>query len=1212
MRQLGELGRCLVAWVRCSRQDVTIADLGTYLRERLPPNSVPTRIECIDHFPFSSNGKLDSKRLILKGSEERDCESQLNPVQSVFARVLGLVEVGPGEDFFGLGGHSIAAQRAAALLRDEFNVPATVTDIMNYPTAHELGPMLAHRKRDEVGIAEVKAPSHRRVAPQQLALWTVWRMDPSDTTYNLPVLFRIRGALDPERLRRALALLVERHEALRTSYPEVAGRPVASVRESADLHVSVHEVRTQAESDAVVIPMVLKPFDLDVGPLLRAAILLWAPDECTLALCIHHIAFDGHSARIIADELATVLNRGSVEPRPVGYGTYASGANDRLDDRRATPPPILLPPNTLGLPRHTEGEDGWKRAAVATQVLSREAASGVTSVAKAHKLTPFGAIVAAWAIVLSRLDEDDVIHVAIPLDMRDQASNGRLVGNVVNTGVVELDVSSNSSTASLFDNVRTQLLALASDSEWPYAEQIRQGRKEYGAHFAVRTMVTLDDYSSSTRGEVSIVREHLRLPAATFDLDLNIVVGSDGKWCADLHHDVRVCSAEQAGALLDQLQHVLLRLGDAPLGTLNDLDPLPPNWAARIQSWAAPEVTRPTAPIHHAFVCDAEQRPESLAIRGVVRITRGNLERRSRALAANLKARGVGVGDVIAVGVTDKAQMVAAWLATIRAGAALAPYDPEWPSMRIAEVVQATGALLVVSDDGITTVGSGTGAEPITANLEVPSLFADAPVDPLDLAYLVATSGTSGTPRIVAIGHGALANHASWMAEQFLVSGQDRVLLHTSSGFDVAIWEVLGALAAGAELVVADAERIRDISYLVDTVVSEGVTILQVVPSLLRALLDQECLSRSSLRAIFCGGEEMSSDLPALFSDILPRARLFNMYGPTEATIDATWQAAEHRTIEADRVPIGRPAAGVSTYVLDQRLRRLPPWARGELSIGGAGVALGYVGDPVLTASRFIPDPYSLLPGARMYMTGDSVRMRGDGAIEFLGRSDQQVKVRGHRIEIAEVEAILMSMPSVRQAAVVLVTENRDVRRLVAVVQPMADVVLDEDQLRSHVVARLPRVMVPSSFSVVGTLPLTSNGKLDRRALVSLARTVRSSPAGLMGPSERVVAATWNALIGGPWPQASDRFFEIGGDSLLVLQLRARLSEAFGVSLKVQDLFEHNSVRMQATFLDSLANSSRRPRQLWQVGGEARRGALERLSRRQTERADGERGGITN
>ncbi|MFF9147368.1 amino acid adenylation domain-containing protein [Streptomyces sp. NPDC014861] len=1031
----------------------------------------------------------------------------------------------------------------------------------------------------------------------QERLWFLDQLEPANPAYNIPYVLRLGGVLDSAALGRALDAVVARHEALRTRFPAEDGRPSAVVDAPGPVSLDRRDLRGGGarETAETLARLTNAGFDLAAGPLLRAVLLRTADEEHLLCLVLHHIVADGWSLGLLRSELAehyAAYGEGrALDLPPVpSYRAHAAAERAWLDgpeaaaalahwrDHLAGAPALELP---LDLPRPAEPSSS---GAYHTQVL-RGIGPALDSFARAHRVTPFMVLATAYASVLHRSTGQDDFCVGVPTAARDTVDSERTIGYFSSALVLRADFAGAPTFTAALRRTRSDWLRALTHRRIPFerlTEELRPER-DAGRTPIFQTLLAVHTHEGGALGEqgfadLACAETDGGHTAVKFELGLDIRPDGD-----DLHvvlgYRTDLLHARTAAAFASRFETLLRAALAAPETPVHRLPLLDADELRLLDDGSrGPRLTGPAAStVLRAVDLAAAERPGALAVVGPEEsLTRGALADASRALAARMAARGVTRGDLVALCLPRGPRAVVAMLAAWRLGAGYLPLDPAYPVSRLAFMLADSGAALLVTPDGTlpdgfpdTFDGSADGlpgpvpllsvlpdpAEPLPGAPSAPP--AEAEAGPDDPAYLIYTSGSTGTPKGVLVPHRALAARVAWMREGYGLTGDDRVLQYATLSFDTSAEELFPTLAAGAVLVTA-----RPDTTLPDQLAepyAAGVTVLDLPTPYWHHLVADldETPWPDRLRLLILGADQVRPHAVAAwrarFGD---RVRVVNSYGPTETTIIATTAVLGDEDGTA-RPPIGRPIGATTVAVLDRHGGPVPPGTPGELVIGGAGVTDGYLGRPGATARAFVPDPDGP-PGARRYRTGDLVRRRADGALEFLGRIDDQVKVRGYRVEPGEVEAALLTLPGVGRA---VVTARGDV--LVAYVVPAPDAPAPgADALRGGLAPVLPPHAVPHAFVLLDALPLTPNGKLDRAALPApdAGAVPRAAHVPPRTEAEELVADVWGEVLGVAGIGAHDDFFALGGHSLLATRVVARVRAAVDLSVPLRALFTHRTV----------------------------------------------------
>ncbi|MFF9765686.1 non-ribosomal peptide synthase/polyketide synthase [Streptomyces sp. NPDC014636] len=1059
-------------------------------------------------------------------------------------------------------------------------------------------------RRRLAGRAAGTAPAARQGIPRadrdrplplsfaQQRLWFLDRLRPGDARYNSAVAVRLTGALDHDALHAALAAVVARHEALRTTFEETDGRPVQRVHPAAPVPLPQ---RDTGDLDADLLAEYSRPFDLRTGPLLRALLLRESATTHVLLLTAHHIITDGWSMGVVLDELCTAygaLAHGAAPELPPVATQYpdfavwqrAQLSGPRLERQLAHWKQRLAGAVAPELPldRPRRGEEAGE-GAVHTFTVPADLAARLRDLAREHHSTLHTALVAATQALLARWSGQDDITVGSLTPGRSRTDLERTVGFFVNTVVLRTRVDASGSFRDLLAEAADTVNDAFAHGDTPFERIVEAvgAAREAGRNPLFDVMVLLHPDPPAATAPRGLATTPVTVPrqAATFDLSIEFV--PDGTALTGLlEYRADLFDAATAERLAGQLLRLLQGAADAPDRPLGSLPLLSEEEVRRVvHEWntTAPHPVDAT-PHPELFERRAARTPDALAlVAGGERLDYATLNARANRLAHHLIARGAGPEQLVALRLPRTADMIVAILAVWKSGAGYLPLDPALPEERVRFLLDDARPALVLDDTALRAVpATAPDTDPTDADRRAPLL-------PEHTAYVIYTSGSTGRPKGVAVSHRSAAHllaahRAGFVAEAG--GGPLRVALTASFSFDTSLEGVL-LMADGHPLHLVDEVTRMDPAALVEYVVEHRVDFLDVTPSYLRQLLPAGLLTDPRHRPgiLMLGGEAVG---PALWRELAdhPDVAAHNFYGPTECTVDAL----SCRIEGGDRPLVGRPLPGVRAYVLDDRLQPVPPGVGGELYLAGAQLARGYTGRPGLTAARFLPDPYGQ-PGTRMYRTGDLARWTADGRLDYLGRADDQIKVRGHRIEPGEIEAALLALPGLTAAAVVAVPDAHGHTRLAAYVVPAPGTPRPAAaDLRAALRRVLPDPLVPSSFTSLAALPLTTSGKLDRRALpapdLQDGREEREFVAPRT-PDEETLAGIWAEVLGVARVGVTDNFFELGGDSILSIQAVSRARTA-GLRIKSQDVFRHQTVAdlaAAASLRTAAVPAPRRPRE---------------------------------
>ncbi|MFC9502549.1 amino acid adenylation domain-containing protein [Streptomyces sp. NPDC057002] len=1174
---------------------------GPALRERLagelPEYLVPSAVVVLDRLPLTANGKLDRAALPEPARGLPQATSSRGPatpreevVCGLYAEVLGLPAAGPEDDFFDLGGDSLLAMRLVARLRAVFGAEVGVREVFGARTPAALAALVADTEpghsRSDVKPGIPKATADDRLSVAQQRLWFLHRLEGAGAAYNIPLAVRFTGGpLDTEALRAALGDLVGRHESLRTVYPDVAGVPHRRLAEQTPQPV-VEEI-TEAELPGALAREAGRGFDLASELPLRACVFVLGPEDHVLLLVLHHIAADGWSLRpLVRDLSAAYRARASGDvpawtPLPVSYADYASWHRHLLGDPADTD--SLLARQLVfwrealaGLPDELPLPADHKRPARPTHLggdipfaLPAALHQRLRVLAARHGGTVFMVLQAGLAALLTRLGAGTDIPVGTPVAGRSDEALDDLVGFFVNTLVLRTDTSGDPDFRTLLERVRGSALAAYAHQDLPFERLVEalNPPRSLARHPLFQVMLTLRPPGGTPWDLPGLRAAELTVGsgATKVDLSLNVAERTAGDGAPAgiegvLQYSADLFEPEAARELADRLARLLAAAAENPDAPLSALEVLDAAERHRLLV-TCNDTARPVPDIafHELFAARATETPQAPAVAdGRVELTYGELKERADRLACVLRDHGVGRGGIVAFALPRSVDIAVAVLGVLTAGAAYLPLDPGHPAERTARLLTdaAPGLLLTTgaaddrlpADPGCPVLDlgaldmAGGGTEPV-------------PVSGSDAAYVIFTSGTTGRPKGVVVEHRNLTNYVLRCVEAY-PGLRGRTLLHATMSFDATVTVLHGALAAGGTVHIAELHEAGAAPL------PGGYTFLKATPSHL-TLLPGLPYDVSPGEELMLGGEALVGEAVRDWRDRHPGVRLFNHYGPTELTVGCTDLRFEPgERVPSGPVPIGRPMWNTRAYVLDERLRPVPPGVPGELYVAGAQVTRGYLGRPGLTAERFVADPYGTLfgePGARMYRTGDRAVRRRDGVLQLRGRADRQLKIRGLRIEPGEIEAVLAGHPDVGQA-VVGVHDGPTGPLLAGYLVPADGRRPGPEDIRAHAARLLPAHMVPQALLLLDTLPLTPNGKLDRDALPAPAVAPERTTAGRApsGEREEVLCRLVAEVLGLDRVGPDEGFFRLGGDSILSIQLVSRALAA-GLRITPRDVFEQQT-----------------------------------------------------
>jgi amino acid adenylation domain-containing protein/non-ribosomal peptide synthase protein (TIGR01720 family) len=1175
--------RRLVAYV-VGTQDT--ADLREFARRSLPDYLVPSAFVALPALPLSRNGKVDRASLPAPEPTSGDrrgtpagprTDAERRTVQ-IFADILPGPCPGVGDDFFQLGGDSILSIRLAVRLSEAFGTDLSPRAVFTHPTPAALAALLTEERPGDATPTAIVPATRDTPAPMSYAqqrLWFLEEFAPGSGEYVTALALRLRGRLDVPALTAALRALVERHEALRTTFDAVDGRGVQIVHPARDVPLTLHDVSALAgsERDARLADLLeaerARTFDLRRGPLLHTGLIRLADDEHVLTLALHHIVTDGWSTGVLTGDLAHFYRAelgaqtGTLPPLPVQYADYAHWQRGRgTDDHLTYWKTHLAGLETLDLPTDRP------RPAVRTHhgatvrlALPRDTTRRLARVGRDRQTTLFTTLVATAQAYLARLTGGEDITVGTVTSGRDRAETQHLVGFFVNTLVLRSRVEPGRPFAEFLSEVRGTVLDAFTHQEAPFEQVVDEVQpvRDTSRTPLFQVMVVLQNAPAATLDlpgiEVTDVDTELR--HAAFDLTLEFAETGTGELHGVLTYNTDLFDAATAERMADQLATLLTAVADDPDRPVGAL-PLATDETLKTVLDQGRGTARPVpaATLPELFERQAARTPDAVALADADgrELTYAHVERAANRLAHRLIARGVGPERIVALALPRSAETVVAQIAVTKAGGAFLPVDPDYPEQRREFMLRDASACLVLDEPAAVWDADGPDTAPTDAD-RTAALTVDHP------AYVIYTSGSTGTPKGVAVTHRGLAAFAAAAADRYDAGPGDRVLQFASPSFDASVLELCVSLLSGATLVTGEEGPLIG-ERLAQALAERRVSHTLIPPAALATVAPETADALPHLRTLIVGAEACPAHLVERWA---PGRRMINSYGPTEATVVTTWTGPLAPGTGAP--PIGRPAGATRVHLLDAALRPVPPGVTGELHVSGPGLARGYLDRPGLTASRFVADPFGA-PGERMYRTGDLARWDAGGELRFVGRADEQVKLRGFRIEPGEIENALRTSPLVRDAVVTVRGAGNDPQgrsggRLVAYVVPAggSPESLPGTELRDHLAGLLPPHMIPSAFVPLAHLPLTPNGKTDRGALPEPGPT--HTATGPHTPprtdTERRIARIWADVLGVADVGAHDNFFHLGGDSILSMQVVSRLRRD-GLHVTTRDLFTHQTV----------------------------------------------------
>ncbi|AZE62385.1 non-ribosomal peptide synthetase [Pseudomonas synxantha] len=1177
------------------------------LAAELPEYMVPALLMRLDAMPLSPSGKLDRRALpepVWHTREHIEPHTALQlQIAAIWREVLGLPRIGLGDDFFALGGHSLLATQIISRTRQACDVELPLRTLFE---ASELGAFVeqvgliqaAGQRNQQTAIAKVDRSAPVPLSYSQQRMWFLWQMEPDSPAYNVGGMARLRGVLDVQRFEAALQALIMRHETLRTTFPSVDGvayqkvSPQTAVRMDWQDFSALDETERQQRLRHLADQEAHTPFNLETGPLLRACLVKAGEQEHYLVLTLHHIVTEGWAMDIFARELSALYEAfiderdSPLAPLPVQYLDYSvwqrqwleSGERQRQLDywtaQLGTEHPLLELPSDRPRPAVQSHQGELYRFD-----LSDELASRVRAFNAERGLTLFMSMTATLAVLLYRYSGQTDLRIGAPVANRIRPESEGLIGAFLNTQVLRCQLNGQMSVAELFEQVRHTVIEGQSHQDLPFDHLVEALQPPRSAAYnpLFQVMCNVQRWEFQQRRQLAGMSvEYLANDARATKFDLNLeVTDLDHRLGCCLTYSTDLFDEPRIARMAEHWRNLLQALIANPQQRLSELPLLSADEQRALQDSLGVEKGqhRLDQCIHQLFGQQASQRADAPALTFAgVTLTYAELDARANRLAWMLRERGVGPQVRVGLALPRSLEMVIGLLAILKAGGAYVPLDPEYPLDRLHYMIEDSDIGLLLSD---TAMFEALGELPATVACwcledDLPVL-ANYPADALPFvslpqhqAYLIYTSGSTGKPKGVVVSHGEIAMHCQAVIERFGMRADDCELHFYSINFDAATERLLVPLLSGAQVVLR-AQGQWDAEEICALIRTHRITILGFTPSYGSQLAQWLATQQQTLPVRMCitGGEALTGEhLQRIRAAFMPEV-FFNAYGPTETVVMPLASLAPQQVEEgAGSVSIGSIIGERMAYILDADLALVPQGVSGELYIGGAGLAQGYHRRPGMTAERFVADPFAA-NGGRLYRTGDLVRQRADGLVEYLGRIDHQVKIRGFRIELGEIETRLLEHPAVREA-VVLALDAPSGKQLVAYLASDAEHTALRDALKAHLKAQLPDYMVPAHLIVLDSMPLTANGKLDRRALPAPDPEVnRQHYVAPRNALEHTLAQIWCAVLNVQQVGLDDNFFELGGDSILSIQVVSRARQA-GIHFSPRDLFQHQTVQTLA------------------------------------------------
>ena len=1209
-------------------------ELSDYLREKLPEHMVPAAFIILETFPLTRNGKVDRRALPAPDQSRPEQETCFvaarTPIEesltAMWSEILKLERVGVYDDFFRLGGHSLLATQAVSRLRKVFGVEIALRQIFETPTAAGLAAYIEEALRDGHGLAApaiepVARDSVLRLSFGQQRLWFFDQLEPENNVYSISSALRLTGPLDVEALEKSLTEIVRRHEVLRTTIVTVDGQPRQIIYPPRPLTLEridlsgVDERERISRAKRFASEEASRPFNLSQGPLIRLSLLHLADDDHLLLSSMHHIVSDGWSVGIFIYELGTLYGayvRGSASPLeelPVQYADYAEWQRDWLQGEvlgkqveywtkqlEAAPPVLELPTDRPRPAAQTYN------GAYETCLLPKELGAAIKALSRQEGATEFMVLLAGFQTLLKRYTGQDDFCVGTPIANRNRAEIEGLIGFFANTLVLRSHLSDNPGFLEAIRRAKDVSLGAYAHQDLPFEKLVEEVQPDRDLSHSplFQVLFVLQNAPMEPLELTGLTLAPFETESATAKYDLSSYMADTPQgYIAAWEYNTNLFDAATIARMAEHFQTLLEGAVQYPERAISELPLMPQSQRRQLLfDWNDNRTDHQKDNcIHELFETQVEKTPEAIAlVFDRQRLTYRELNQRANQMAHFLRGLGVGPEVLVAICVERGIEMIAGLLGILKAGGGYVPLDPNYPKERLALMLEDAGAAILLSQAKLLERLPETEARIVHLDCEWDSITQSstdnpaANANPCNLAYVIYTSGSTGRPKGVAIEHQSTTAMLEWAREAFDRDRLAGVLASTSICFDLSVFELFAPLSWGGSVILVE-NALDVISLWSDAEVS----LINTVPSAMTEIMRLGGVP-ASVRTVNLAGEPIPQQLVERVYQQAHIEEINNLYGPSEDTTYSTHARIGKGT--GEKPTIGRPISNTQVYILDQALEPVPVGIIGEIYIGGEGLARGYLGRPELTAEKFIPDPFNIDPGTRLYSTGDRGRYRADKEIDFLGRKDHQIKLRGYRIELGEIESALNQHAAVREAVVIVREDEPGDSRLVAYLVGEDGAAPDIAQLKSYLRQKLPDYMVPTAFITLEVIPLTRNGKLDRRALPQPDQTHLLLKGIYVAPRdtvEEMLADIWAEVLKVERVGIHDNFFELGGHSLLATQVISRVREVFHVDLPLRSIFESPTVASLSLPLSQI--------QLASVGSQEIENLLESLGRISEEEA---------
>ncbi|KKB72066.1 MULTISPECIES: non-ribosomal peptide synthetase [Bacillus] len=1187
----------LCAYITLKNKGATIDQIKRSLAKNLPDYMVPSHFVKLDKVPRTINGKADVKSLpepdardLAQAQYEAPRNQTEEKLLSIWQEVLGTERIGINDNFFEIGGHSLKAFSLAANIQKELNAEVTLKEMFSHPTIKEIAAYIKQKHQTvHSAIKQAEKKAYYALSSAQKRLYILNQIEDSQTAYNMPFAMKLKGRLRKEKLEKAFKALIDRHEGFRTSFVTVDGEPVQKIEEEVNFEITSAELGKQSLQERM--NRFIKPFDLEEAPLLRAELLKVNEDEHILLIDMHHIISDGMSMGIFMKEWAALYEEKPLPPLKIQYKDYSEWQRESYEKDRIKKQeeywlhtfqddiPVLNMPTDYPRPQMQSFEGDRFAFKIGGELTGK-----LKTIAKENGVTMYMLLLAGYTVLLSKYTGQEDVIVGSPIAGRTHEDVENTIGMFVNTLAMRNYPKGGSRFIEYLKEVKEHTLNAYENQDYPFDElvdklDLERDISRNALFDTMFDMQSLDDAEPQIEG-LDVETCSMEFHISKFDLSLAAAETADGI-AFHLEYCTRLFKKETAETLAGHFIHILKDISDHPEKTLNEINMLSEEERnAVLYHFNDTKTGHPTGILPKLFEEQAEKTPNlPAAVFKDQTLTYGELNEKANQLAKTLRKKGVRRESIVGMMAERSLDMVTGVLAILKAGGAYLPIDPEYPKERIEYMLKDSGADILLIQDHL--IGSISFAGEIV-NMSSPDAYASdrSNLEHInssgDLAYVIYTSGTTGNPKGVMVEHGNLIHaHYNWRRHYELETFKVNLLQLASFSFDVFAGDLCRSLFNGGTMYIVPNDVKLEMNLLYEMIKKYHINIFESTPSFVipfMKYIHHQHLDISGMKLLVMGSDSCAiKDYKWLVEQYGNSMRIINSYGVTEASVDSSYYEEDLENIpDIANTPIGKPLDNTAFYILDSSLNPQPVGVYGELYIGGGGIARGYCNNPELSKERFVPNRFD--DGGNMYKTGDLARWLPDGNVEFLGRIDHQVKIRGFRIEISEIESRLLGKQDISEAVIIDREDGKGHKYLCAYI--VAQKSVNANELREYLSNHLPDYMIPSYFVQISRMPLTPNGKVDRKALPEPdeERAAASEYEAPRNDTEEKLAAVWQEVLDRDKIGINDNFFEVGGDSIKALQIVSKLSRA-DLKLQVKDLFTNPVIKHLSKYVKKEAKA---------------------------------------